>query len=77
MSDELAAAIALMPGVAERLLADHIDDGHGRCRRCTLGGQSGHHRWPCRLYDLARRSLALTAQSRGVPAPKPTGPSAG
>jgi hypothetical protein len=61
VNDELAAAVALLPGAAERLLADHLDDGHGRCRRCTLGGQSGHYRWPCRLHDLARRSLVLAA----------------
>jgi hypothetical protein len=63
MTDELAAALASLPGTAERLLADHVDDGRGRCRRCTIGGQAGHHLWPCRLHDLARRGLALTAQA--------------
>jgi hypothetical protein len=68
MTDELAAAIALLPRAAERLLADHVDDGRGRCRRCTLGGQSGHHHlWPCRLHDLARRGLTLAAQLPKAP----------
>jgi hypothetical protein len=71
MTDELAAAIALLPGAAELLLADHVDDGRGRCRRCTLWGESGHYLWPCRLHDLARRSLALAARSSSGPAPPP------
>jgi hypothetical protein len=53
----LAAAIALTPGLAARLLAEHVDDGTGRCRRCPLGGQAGHQRWPCRIYDAAYQAV--------------------
>ena len=52
----IAAQIAAFPGLPERLLAEHVDDGHGRCRRCTVGGQHGHHRWPCRIHAVARRA---------------------
>ena len=52
----IAAAIALTPGLAERLLAEHADDGHGRCGRCLLGAQAGRQRWPCRLHEYATRA---------------------
>jgi hypothetical protein len=49
----LAAAIAMMPGLAARLMAEHVDDGTGRCRLCPLGGQAGHQQWPCRIHSAA------------------------
>jgi hypothetical protein len=53
MMSPLAAAIALAPGLAARLLAEHVDDGTGRCRLCPLGDQAGHQQWPCRIHSAA------------------------
>jgi len=43
-------------GLADRLLAEHVDDGTGRCRVCSDGAQRGHHTWPCRICDYATRA---------------------
>ena len=51
--------IARQPGLAERLLAEHIDDGAGRCRGCTGGGRGARPRWPCPLHGLALRASQL------------------
>jgi hypothetical protein len=53
----LAAAIALAPGLAGRLMAEHVDDGTGRCRLCPLGDQAGHQQWPCRIYSAAAEAF--------------------
>lgn len=47
----IVAEVATMPGVVERLTAEHTPDRHGRCRVCTFAG----HRvvWPCTLSVLA------------------------
>jgi len=60
----LAAAIALVPGLAARLMTEHVDDGGGRCRLCPLGDQAGHQRWPCRIHGAA--SEAARAAPRGT-----------
>jgi hypothetical protein len=52
-SSMLVDVIAAFPGLADQLFAEHVDDGHGRCRSCELGAQAGHHTWPCRLHLLA------------------------
>jgi hypothetical protein len=55
----LAAELAPMVGVWERLLAQHVPDRAGRCRTCTKGGTGlPSTRWPCSIHgiaDLARR----------------------
>lgn len=56
----LAALVAAMPGVAQRLLADHVDDGTGHCRRCPVGAQAGYQRWPCTLHDVGRSAVLLS-----------------
>ena len=43
---------------AERLLAEHVDDG-GQCAVCAVGGQHGRVRWPCSIAVAASRALAL------------------
>lgn len=57
MLDELIVFIRSHPGLAERLLAEHIDDGTGRCRSCANGGQTGRCHWPCTLHSHARRAI--------------------
>jgi hypothetical protein len=49
----LVIFIRSQPGMAERLLADHADDGSGRCRVCSAGAQAGRYRWPCALHRAA------------------------
>jgi hypothetical protein len=49
---------------AERLLAEHVDDGTGRCRVCPAGPQAGRRIWPCSLYDYARAAAELIGLRR-------------
>ncbi|MGI5125885.1 hypothetical protein ACQEVB_03620 [Pseudonocardia sp. CA-107938] len=60
----LAAALAVLPGVAERLAADHVDDGTGHCRVCVNGGQSGRSVWPCTLRSAADAALGTRPETR-------------
>jgi hypothetical protein len=60
MSDDAGAwgrlvmQLAVMPRLVERLIAEHRDDGRGRCIRCTVGGRgTPGARWPCGLAVLA------------------------
>lgn len=49
--------MASQPGAADRLLAEHVDDGTGHCRTCSSGGQTGRYRFPCSIrlaIDQAR-----------------------
>lgn len=42
------------PDLRARLLAEHVDDGHGRCRGCRVPGYgTPGGRWPCLLAALA------------------------
>ncbi len=50
------------PGMAARLMAEHADDGRGRCRVCSSGASSGHYRWPCAIY---RYAAAATDEATG------------
>jgi hypothetical protein len=62
----LISILAAMPGLTERLLADHIDDRTGHCRSCPLGGQAGFHVWPCSIRDMAERAHELKVMARSV-----------
>jgi hypothetical protein len=63
----VAAQIALLPGVPEKLLAEHVASAQGDCRACVVGGHHGYHRWPCTLYFAAEQ--ILTARG-ALPAPR-------
>ena len=52
----LVVLIRSQPGMAERLLSEHVDDGSGRCRVCSTGGQTGRYRWPCALHRYAEQA---------------------
>ena len=59
----LSAALAAMPDLRNRLLADHVPDASGhRCRaRTTPGtGTPGAH-WPCRIREAAEAAEAAQA----------------
>jgi hypothetical protein len=66
----LVVLIASQPGMAGRLLAEHADDGSGRCRRCSAGGQTGRYRWPCAIH---RSATQAHEQRHAVPGTE-TGP---
>lgn len=54
--DPVVEFIARQDGMAERLLAIHVDDGNGYCAACPLGGQAGFHAWPCTIHNYATRA---------------------
>jgi hypothetical protein len=64
----LAAELAPMVDVWQRLLDQHVPDRAGRCRTCTKGGTGlPGPRWPCSLHniaDAARRSHDSSAHPR-------------
>jgi hypothetical protein len=51
-------------GMAERLIAEHADDGTGRCRVCPVGGQRGRHSFPCTIRQAAEEAAALAQRVR-------------
>jgi hypothetical protein len=61
----LAAEIAEMDGVADRLIAGHVADPLGYCRGCELP-QAGPMRWPCTLWAVATTARAAM-RARGLP----------
>jgi hypothetical protein len=60
----LVTFIRSEPGMAARLLAQHVDDGCGHCTVCTAGGQSGHLTWPCQTQMAAAAANAATKPAR-------------
>jgi hypothetical protein len=58
----LSEALAGMPDLRNRLLADHVPDETGhRCRACTTPGTGtpGAH-WPCRIREAAEAAQGTT-----------------
>lgn len=53
------ALIVGQPGMSARLLAQHVDDGRGRCRVCSAGGQAGHSVFPCTLHAAAEQAQVV------------------
>ncbi len=60
----LVQMILGQPGMTERLMAEHADDGTGRCRVCPVGGQRGRHSFPCTIRRAAEEA-ATAQQGRG------------
>ncbi len=52
----IVAFIAGEPGMAQRMLDEHADDGTGHCRVCSAGPQAGRKVWPCPLRGLAEQA---------------------
>ena len=61
MVNPLVVLIRSQPGMADRLLAEHADDGSGRCRVCSSGAQSGRYQWPCAIQQAATEASAPDA----------------
>lgn len=66
MNEQLVALIRSQPGMAERLLAQHRDDGTGRCTACMVGAQSGRLPWPCQIRVAAEAARMSTLESAGM-----------
>lgn len=67
-SGAVVTFILRQPGMLPRLLAQHVDDGRGRCRVCSSAG--ARHVWPCsiRAYaDLAAAAMERAASRRKAP----------
>jgi hypothetical protein len=66
----VAAELAPMVDVWQRLLADHVPDPSGRCRTCTKGGTGlPSTSWPCSIRGIAemarrRHDADLAAAAR-------------
>ena len=60
----LVQMILGQPGMAERLIAEHADDGSGRCRVCPVGGQRGRHSFPCTIHQAAEEAAAAAERAR-------------
>jgi hypothetical protein len=55
----LVEFVLLNPGLADRLITEHVDDGHGYCRMCALGAQRGYFRIPCDIRLIAEKAKGL------------------
>lgn len=60
----LARELSRWPDLVARLLAEHRDDGNGRCTGCRVPGYGlpGAERWPCAVARLAREAQQLAEQ---------------
>lgn len=47
------------PGLADALIAQHVDDGRGYCRACALGAQRGYQRFRCDIRRTADRAREI------------------
>jgi hypothetical protein len=57
---QVAAELAPMVEVWQRLLAQHVPDRAGRCRTCTKGGTGlPTTPWPCVIHTIADRARCL------------------
>jgi hypothetical protein len=64
MIEPLVALIAGEPGMAERILDAHVDDGSGRCARCVQHDRPGAAH-PCVIRSHAQRALAVRENGGG------------
>jgi hypothetical protein len=62
VTDPLVALIQAEPGMAQRLLSAHADDGTGRCRICSTGAQTGRFQWPCTIHKRAHQAHEIAGR---------------
>lgn len=60
--DTFAEVLSHCGGMATRLVAQHVDDGTGRCIVCSEGGQAGRYTWPCAIRRMSTTALHLQAR---------------
>ncbi|MDN5858513.1 MAG: hypothetical protein L0H84_07805, partial [Pseudonocardia sp.] len=62
-----AAVLAAMPDLLARALAEHVPDGHGRCRECRADDGTSAP-WPCAMRLLADEARGITSgRAAGTP----------
>jgi hypothetical protein len=69
-AEALVEFLVHQPTAVRRLLVDHIADGRGGCRVCTVGAQRAAHRWPCTIHSAAAAAatrLRLRALQQRAP----------
>ena len=64
VTDPLVVLIQAEPGMAQRLLRAHADDGTGRCRTCSTGAQTGRFQWPCTIHKRAHQAHETSGAAR-------------
>jgi hypothetical protein len=64
VTDPLVVLIQAEPGMAQRLLSAHADDGTGRCRTCSTGAQTGRFQWPCTIHKRAHQAHETSGAAR-------------
>ena len=67
MPNNHAEQVRLIAGLVngERLAAEHVDGGNGRCRCCHVGGDSSAGEiWPCDGWRMAQRVIAEQQRCR-------------
>lgn len=67
MIDPVVAFLAV-DGRADRLAAEHVDDGTGHCVSCPAGPQAGRMAWPCNLAGPIAHAREI---ARGRPTSTP------
>jgi hypothetical protein len=64
-TNDLAEALARLPGVVDAILIRHVPDEHGRCRACTTGGTGRPSApWPCGLRWYANQATVWLDETR-------------
>lgn len=66
---ELAVVLAANPVVVAALLAEHVDDGAGRCVACR-SQVTGALAWPCALAAAAGAARRLIADRVSIECPR-------
>lgn len=61
----LVTLILAQPGMAVRLLREHMDDGRGRCVTCRVGGHHGGQQWPCSIHHYAAEAATSAEEPDG------------
>jgi hypothetical protein len=57
-TSELALVVVEFEGIADLLIAAHVDDGGGHCYGCRLP-QTPAPTWPCTLYAVGQQARRL------------------
>lgn len=65
MIEPLVTLIIGQPGMAERILAAHVDDGTGRCTGCVQHDRPGAAH-PCVIRKHALQAVAVSEACPGV-----------
>jgi hypothetical protein len=60
----LVEFMLLNAGLADTPITEHVDDGRGYCRACSLGAQRGWQKFPCDIRCNAARAREIERARR-------------